>query len=112
MKYILLHDWAGNMGGKKYSVQGWQYWPGGTIHNPRTEYFPILRNCNNYMTLNGSAMATDFVYLHFFTVNPLSSKNEVHSVASYKQGYGNNEHVATAWLLSVELKCWFLAQAP
>ena len=33
------------------------------------------------------------------------------SVASYyKQGYGNNEHVATAWLLSVELKCWFLAQ--
>ena len=31
------------------------------------------------------------------------------SVASYKQGYGNNEHVATAWLLSVELKCWFLA---
>ena len=28
----------------------------------------------------------------------------------YKQGYGNNEHVATAWLLSVELKCWFLAQ--
>ena len=57
------------------------------------------------MTLNGSAMATDFVYLHFFTVNPLSSKNEVHSVASYK-----HEHVATAWLLSVELKCWFLAQ--
>ena len=52
-------------------------------------------------------MATDFVYLHFF-LNPLSLKNEVH--ASYKQGYGNNEHVATAWLLSVELKCWFLAQ--
>ena len=33
-----------------------------------------------------------------------------YSVASYKQGYGNNEYVATAWLLSVELKCWFLAQ--
>ena len=43
-------------------------------------------------------MATDFIFF-----NPLSSKNEVHKVASYKQGYGNNEHVATAWLLSVEL---------
>ena len=100
MKYILLHDWAGNMG--KYSVRGWQYWPGGTIHNPRTEYFPILRNCNNilyYITLNGSAMATDFVYLHFFTVNPLSSKNEVHSVASYKQGLAS-------WLLSLLDTVW------
>ena len=25
LTYILLHDWAGNMG--KYSVRGWQYWP-------------------------------------------------------------------------------------
>ena len=67
----------------KYSVRGWQYWPDRREGQYITRELNISPYCPTQGTaiiyLNGGAMATDFVYLHFF-LNPLSSKNEVHKV--------------------------------
>ena len=110
--YILIIAWLGGQYGEIFSFWGWQYWPDRREGQYITWELNISPYCPTqgtaiiyYMTFNG-AMATDFVYLNPFEFEEWSTQ----SVASYKRGYGNNEHVATAWLLSVELKCWFLAQ--
>ena len=59
----------------KYSVRGWQYWPDRREGQYISRELNISPYCPTqgtaiiyiyYMTLNGSAMATDFDYLHFF----------------------------------------------
>ena len=81
--YILLHDWAGNMG--KYSVRGWQYWP----DRREGQYITRELNISPYCPTQGTAI----IYLlydferqchgnrfSFFFKNPLNSKNEVHKM--------------------------------